>query len=52
MSRETKSQLKQRIEDLKSQLREAERRAEAVEGSVVDPEELETARRERDVARS
>jgi len=46
MVRETKSQLKQQIEDLKSRLRLTERRAEAVEGSVVDPEELEMARHE------
>ena len=48
MARETKSQLKQRVEDLKAKLREAEQRAEAVE---IDTEELETAKRERDVAR-
>ena len=48
MARETKSQLRQRVEDLKSKLQEAERRAEAVE---VDPEELQAAKRERDVAR-
>ena len=48
MARETKSQLRQRVEDLKSKLQEAERRAEAVE---VDPEELQAAKRERDVPR-
>ena len=48
MARETKSQLRQRVEDLKSKLQEAERWAEAVE---VDPEELQAAKRERDVAR-
>ena len=51
MARETKAQLRQRIDDLKTKLREAEQRAEAVEGNVVDDEELETARRERDVAK-
>ena len=48
MARETKSQLKQRVEDLKVKLREAEQRAEAVE---IDTEELETTKRERDIAR-
>jgi len=48
MARETKSQLKQRVEDLKTRLREAEQRAEAVE---INSEELETAKRERDAAK-
>ena len=51
MARKTKAQLRQRIDDLKTKLREAEQRAEAVEGNVADYEELETARRERDVAK-
>ena len=32
MARETKAQLRQRIDDLNTKLREAEQRAEAVEG--------------------
>ena len=50
MSRETKAQLKQRLEDLKSKLGEAEERAARAEERA-DPRVLETATIQCDVAR-